>query len=128
MSDFAEIFSTDMLDKIFPREKADEFFEALFGDRNEGAYDISLKYRGNEKDELIFDFNLDQRPGKCLGCSVTYGLPGVFKKHPVINIKSVVDELSGLLDSSYSFEDWRLGNTISVSKEKHLIPLHLKLK
>ena len=128
MSDFAKIFSSEVLDKIFPGEKADEFFEALFGDIDEGAYDISLKYRGNEDKELIFDFNLDQRPGKCLVCSLTYGLPSVFKKHPVININDVVEKLTSLLDDSCSFGEWKLGNTISVNREKHLIPLHLKLE
>ncbi|MCB9480590.1 MAG: pancreas/duodenum homeobox protein 1 [Desulfobacteraceae bacterium] len=127
MAEFEKIFSSEVLNEIFPSEKSDEFFEALFGDSEEGAYDISLKFREKKDNELIFDFSLDQRPGKCLVCSLTYGLPKVFVKHPVINIKEVVNKIASKIDSSNSSLEWEIGNTISVSREKHLIPLHLKL-
>jgi hypothetical protein len=127
MTDFQKIFSSEALNEIFPAEKSDQFFEALYGDSEEGAYDITLSFREEKPKELIFDFNLDQRQGKCLVCSLTYGLPNVFDKHPVINIKEIVNKISGLLGDSVSVKDWKLGNTVSLSREKHLIPLHIKL-
>jgi hypothetical protein len=127
MTEFEKIFSSEVLNEIFPSEKSDEFFEALFGDREEGAYDISLKFREKKDNELIFDFSLDQRPGKCLVCSLTYGLPKVFIKHPVININEVVNRIASKIGKSEPNFEWQLGNTISISREKHLIPLHLKL-
>lgn len=127
MAEFEKIFSSEVLNEIFPAEKSDEFFEALFGDSEEGAYDISLKFREKKDNELIFDFTLDQRPGKCLVCSLTYGLPKVFLKHPVININEVVNKIAYKIGKSDLKANWELGNTISVSREKHLIPLHFKL-
>jgi len=127
MTDFQKIFSSEALNEIFPAEKSDQFFEALYGDSEEGAYDITLSFREERPKELIFDFNLDQRQGKCLVCSLTYGLPNVFDKHPVINIKEIVNKISGLLGDSVSVKDWKLGNTVSLSREKHQIPLHIKL-
>jgi len=38
MTEFEKIFSSEVLNEIFPSEKSDEFFEALFGDSEEGAY------------------------------------------------------------------------------------------
>lgn len=127
MTEFEKIFSSEVLNEIFPSEKSDEFFEALFGDSEEGAYDISLKFREKKDDELIFDFSLDQRPGKCLVCSLTYGLPKVFVKHPVININEVVNKIAEKIGKSKFDHQWQLGNTISVSRNQHLIPLHLKI-
>jgi hypothetical protein len=127
MTEFEKIFSSEVLNEIFPSEKSDEFFEALFGDSEEGAYDISLKFREKKDNELIFDFSLDQRPGKCLVCSLTYGLPKVFVKHPVINISEVVEKIAEKIGKSDSSPEWEIGSTISVSREQHLIPLHLKL-
>ncbi|PID78003.1 MAG: pancreas/duodenum homeobox protein 1 [Deltaproteobacteria bacterium] len=127
MTDYDRIFSSKALEEIFPHEKSDEFFEALFGDSEEGAYDISLHFKGMKDDELNFEFSLDQRPGKCLVCSLTYGLPKVFDKHPVINIKAVAEKLSALIEPSQKLGEWRLGNTISVNSEKHLIPFFIKL-
>ncbi|MGM0418016.1 MAG: pancreas/duodenum homeobox protein 1 [Thermodesulfobacteriota bacterium] len=127
MTDFKKIFSTEALNEIFPAEKSDQFFEALYGDSEEGAYDITLAFREEKPKELIFDFNLVQRQGKCLVCSLTYGLPNVFDKHPVINIKEIVNKISELSGNSVSVKDWKLGNTVSLSREKHQIPLHIKL-
>jgi len=127
MTEFEKIFSSQVLNEIFPSEKSDEFFEALFGDSEEGAYNISLKFREKKEDELVFDFSLDQRPGKCLICSLTYGLPKVFTKHPVININEVVSKITDKIGKLDENPQWKLGNTISVSRQKHLIPLHLKL-
>ncbi|MDY0132287.1 MAG: pancreas/duodenum homeobox protein 1 [Desulforegulaceae bacterium] len=126
MTEIEKIFSSEVLNEIFPSEKSDKFFEALFGDTEDGAYDISLKFREENGQEIVFDFNLDQRPGKCLVCSLTYGLPTVFAKHPVININEIVEKIASKIGKSDLKPEWELGKTISLSKEKHLIPLRLK--
>jgi hypothetical protein len=54
-----ELFSEETLSGIFPGERADAFFEALYGDAEEGAYDIRLVFRRQEKNELSFEFLLE---------------------------------------------------------------------
>ena len=41
---FGDLFPPDTLRKLFPEDRSDQFFEALYGDVEEGAYDISLAY------------------------------------------------------------------------------------
>ena len=88
MDTYTEIFTDDVLRELFPAQRADDFFEALFGDASEGAYDISLVFTGCNEQSNTLHFNLDlhERPGCCLACNLTYGLPEVFSRHPVINI------------------------------------------
>jgi hypothetical protein len=50
---FDEIFSKDVMTEIFPSEKADEFFELLYGDADEGAYDIELSYNGCQSRKML---------------------------------------------------------------------------
>jgi hypothetical protein len=120
-------FSQAELDKIFPPGRADQFFEALFGDAEEGAYDISLVYKGKNEDQLGFEFHLKQRAGKCLACNLTYGLPDVFKRHRVIDIADVVQQIDSLMTNRKRCGDWRLGRTREVSRELHVIPLTIDL-
>ena len=119
-----KIITQDFLDSLLPREKSDQFFEALYGDASEGAYDIRLECISLSSDRIVLAFNLVQRPGKCLVCNLTYGLPTVFQRHPLIDIKGMVRkiEASGLKISS-----WRLGETEENSASLHLIPLYLNL-
>ncbi len=42
MAQYGDIFTEDRLASIFPAERTDDFFEALFGDAEEGSYDIEL--------------------------------------------------------------------------------------
>ena len=63
---FNHIFSQDKLDALFPPERTIQFFEALFGDNDEGAYDIRLAFKFVSENQLHFDFELHQRPGRCL--------------------------------------------------------------
>ena len=70
-----ELFTEDLLKKLMPPEKTDQFFEALFGDADEGAYEISLAYKGGTTQKFEFEFHLTPKPGKCLACNLTYGLP-----------------------------------------------------
>lgn len=125
--DYRQIFTPEVLAGIFPPGRADEFFEALFGDASEGAYDITLVYRGYQPADrkLLFELHLSERPGKCLACNLTYGLPEVFSRHPLLNINGIADELAALLDKNV--REWRLGTTESRSKQLHVIPLTIDL-
>ena len=60
------IFDQRILDEIFPSSRADRFFAALLGDASEGAYDITLAFAGETDDQIDFEFQLKQRPGKRL--------------------------------------------------------------
>jgi hypothetical protein len=127
--DYSRIFSPDVLSRLFPSDRADQFFEALLGDATEGAYDIQLTFRGHDpgKRKLHFQLQLKERPGKCLACNVTYGLPRVFSRHPVINVKGLVREIEALLNGSARCVDWTLHGTEAISRELHVIPFTLTL-
>ncbi|MGD8836901.1 MAG: pancreas/duodenum homeobox protein 1, partial [Desulfobacteraceae bacterium] len=103
--------------------RSDQFFDALFGDASEGAYDIRLAFNAVKGDQLIFHFELHQRPGKCLACNLTYGLPKVFERHPIINTKEVVEQLCGLLNGKGSCSGWKLDKSIEISQALHVVPL-----
>lgn len=120
---FDTIFTPSVLGSLFPEEKADHFFEALLGDVSEGAYDIQLAYKGYDHGTLQFELRMVQRPGKCLGCHLTYGLPEVFSRHPVIDIKGLVNKIGILLNDHGQVGAWRLGATRELSRELHVIPL-----
>lgn len=126
--DYNDIFTPDVLDKLFPADRADLFFDALYGDASEGAYDISLNFKIHRENRLEFELDLTQRPGKCITCSLTYGLPEVFKRHPVINISGLVQEIGRLLDGHAKCIDWQIGFTREVSSELHIIPLNILLE
>jgi hypothetical protein len=125
---YSEIFSQDALALMFPKNRSNSFFDALYGDPTEGAYDISLEFKGHSQDKLHFEFHLKERPGKCLACNVTYGLPQVFSRHPIIDIKGVVQEIDNLLDSGLKCRDWQLGRTREVSRKLHIIPLTINME
>lgn len=129
MSDkiYSEIFTRDALETMFPKNRSNDFFDALYGDPTEGAYDIGLKFKGQGQDRLHFEFHLKERPGKCLACNVTYGLPQVFSRHPIINVKGVVQEIDKLLDGQAKCGDWQLGRTREVSRKLHVVPLTINL-
>jgi hypothetical protein len=121
------LFNPETLHRLFPRERADEFFEALFGDADEGAYDIELAYRGLQGDQLTMELLLHERPGRCLACNLTQGLPQVFNRHPVINIKGLVDEIGNLLKGQATCIDWSLGHTEQRSRSLHIVPIKIRL-
>ncbi|MGE0087520.1 MAG: pancreas/duodenum homeobox protein 1 [Desulfococcaceae bacterium] len=125
----SDTFTADTLEKIFPRDRADRFFDALYCDAGEGAYDIDLDYKGQNPDrkELVFEFRLKQRPGKCLACNLTYGLPQVFSRHPVINVQGLVQEIDRLLNGNGRCGDWRVGRTREISRSLHAVPLIISL-
>lgn len=125
--EFERLFTQDTLRDLFPRDRADLFFEGLYGDLSEGAYDITLVFKGQDRDTLHFEFQLEQRPGKCLACNLTYGLPQVFSRHPIINIKGLVQEINQLLGEQWKCTDWKLGVTREVSRMLHVIPLLISI-
>ncbi len=121
------VLTKENLARIFPKERADDFFEALFGDANEGAYDIELAYRECNEKTLIMDLLLHERPNCCLACNLTQGLPQVFSRHPIINITGIVRELDALFGDDYKCGDWSLGYTEQYSKSVHAIPIKIAL-
>ena len=124
---FNDIFSPDVLEELFPEDRSDRFFDALYGDSTEGAYDIHLEFKAHSQNRLLFELHLAQRPDKCLTCSLTYGLPTVFSRHPVINIKGLVQQIEERLDGQARCSDWQLGATREVSNTRHVIPLVISL-
>ena len=126
MPELTDIFTQERLLELFPPERTEEFFEALFGGAEEGAYDIRLSLRKASKSRLDFLFELHQRGGKCLACNLTLGLPQVFARHPVLNVKGLAAQaakLAGWEDNSWI---WELGRTEEVSSALHVIPFRLE--
>jgi hypothetical protein len=122
------LFSQDKLDAIFPEERTNQFFEALFGDADEGAYDIRLVFNSARANQILFDLELHQRPGRCLACNLTYGLPTVFERHPIINIQGVVDQLTTLMNGQGNSAPWELGRSKEVTRQLHVVPLIINLE
>ena len=124
---YETLFPQHVLDEIFPSDRSDQFFEALFGDASEGAYDIVLTYAGETADQIDFEFQLNQRPGRCLACNLTYGLPEVFMRHPVIDVAGVIRQIDLLMSDGKRCGQWTLGRTREVSRDRHVLPLTVKL-
>ena len=122
------LFTPDTLLRLFPRDRANEFFEALFGDSDEGAYDIELGYRGLQGNELVMELRLHERPGRCLACNLTQGLPQVFSRHPIINLNRLVDNIGELLQGQARCTGWSLGSTEQQSRSLHVVPLKIRLE
>lgn len=122
---YKDIFSDESLKKILPESRSDEFFEALYGDAEEGAYDIKLAFVKADEKNLEFELQLHQRPGKCLACNLTYGLPEVFKRHPLINLGGIVSEIASMAGGEVKVSEWKLGRTTEKSRQLHALPLVL---
>ena len=60
-SDEGVIFPGEVMARIFPPDRSNRFFEALFGDPAEGAFDIRLEYVGSEQNRLTFAFKLKEQ-------------------------------------------------------------------
>ena len=125
---FESIFSQDKLDAIFPPERSNQFFDALLGDPDEGAYDIRLTFKEFRDDRLLFDLELHQRPGKCLACNLTYGLPKVFERHPIIDISGVVEQIGSLMNGHGRPAGWQLGKSQERSRKVHAVPLIIDIQ
>jgi hypothetical protein len=127
-TDFQSLFSDEVLASLFPKQRADAFFEALLGDPDEGAYDIQLRFREHRNDVLAFELALPARPGRCLACNLTWGLPEVLARHPVIDIEGLVKRIGEMLDGRSCPDGWKLGHTRQISRDLHVIPLLVRLK
>ncbi len=124
-----DIFTKDVLENLLPSQLSNDFFEALYGGADEGSYDISLsfiKYDSKQK-TLSFELQLHERPGKCLACNLTYGLPDVFSRHPLLNIKGMVEKIESLLGGEIQCISWELGTTQTPAASMHAIPLTIRL-
>lgn len=123
------IFTRAVLLELLPPQHSDAFFEALYGDTNEGAYDISLAFKDYDpgKRTLAFEIQLHERPGKCLACNLTYGLPEVFTRHPLINVQGMVERIEALLGGDTKCTGWELDHTQTPSDKMHAIPLTIWL-
>lgn len=114
------------LDEIFPAQRANDFFDALFGGAEDGAYDIRLVQREASADHILLAFDLTQRAGKCLVCNLTYGLPQVFQRHPVINVAGIAAAVAQRLQIPTQNLRWSLAPTQEISRELHRIPLRIE--
>lgn len=118
------VFTKEKLEELFPASKTDEFFDALYGEAESGAYDIELAFVEASDERLEFAFYLNQRNGACLACNLTYGLPQVFMRHPIINVKGLVEAIAALAGKTdVTFE---IGRTHEESHARHVIPLVIK--
>lgn len=117
--------SRDTLNKIFPPEKTDEFFDAMYGEAEEGAYDIRLVCKNIEGKQANLVFQLLRRPGKCLKCSITYGLPEVFMKHKVIDLAGVSNAIARELGWTGKLS-WQLGEVMDINEDLQMIPYTLR--
>lgn len=122
-----EIFTQPVLRELFPAQRTADFFEALFGDAEEGAYDIALTFKGGDSRSLNFSLELHERPNRCLACNLTSGLPEVFSRHKVINLDGLVADIEKKLNGKAKCEAWKLGRTQQVSRSLHFIPLQITL-
>ena len=130
LEDFNKLFTRDVLDDLLPPQLSNDISEALYGDATEGAYDISLAFKDydSEQKKLFFELQLHERPGKCLACNLTYGLPKVFSGHPLLNIEGMVEKIESLLDEGTKCIGWELGKTQTPSSSMHAIPLTVKIE
>ena len=122
------VFSQEKLDAIFPPGRSNEFFDALFGDPDEGAYDIRLAFDRAEDNRLHFNFELHQRPGRCLACNLTHGLPKVFERHPIIDVRGIVEQIDALMDHQGRCSGWRLGKSREITRKIHAVPLIIDIE
>jgi len=122
------LFSSEVLLKVFPKERTDEFFEALFGDADEGSYDIELAYKNMDSNSLTLELLLHERPDCCLACNLTQGLPQVFSRHPVIDVDSIVRDIDKLIGDRGTCGEWSLGHTEQRSSSLHVIPIKINIQ
>lgn len=71
MGSYQSVFTPSCLEGLFPaEERTAAFFDALFGDAEDGAYDIRLTFQQRAEgaaEQLEFFFELHQRRGHVSG-------------------------------------------------------------
>lgn len=125
---FKTCFTQEKLDALFPPERANQFFDALLGDADEGAYDIRLTYQDRQENQLRFFMELHQRPGKCLTCNRTHGLPEVFTRHPIINMEGLITQINMLITDKGRCRHWAFKATREISHQLHVVPLVIEFE
>lgn len=117
------------LASLFPPGRDNEFFDALYGGSEDGAFDIRLVFQGvNEaRDEIILAYKLTERPGKCMACSLTTGLPPVFRRHPMINIKGIAEKVAERIGDGWQLKDCDVGHTTPYAPKVNIIPLFIRV-
>lgn len=124
---YHQLFTEATCQKLLPPSRTNEFFEALFGDAEEGSYDIELVYSGATTAALHFEILLRERPGHCLACNLTHGLPEVFSRHPVIDVSGIVERIDEMIGEELRTGQWSLDHTRQKSSALHAIPLTITL-
>ena len=129
-TDYQTLFTAEVMQQLLPLQRADQFFQALYGGLEEGAYDIRLVFKRHDpgRNSLEFELELQERPGKCLACNLTYGLPQVFSRHPVLDLNGVAHEIEKVLQGKVRCRSWSLGRTNPRSQTMHVIPFILTLE
>lgn len=124
-----ELITQEKVTALFPEGKDNEFFDAFYGGAEDGAFDIRFFFEGydHKKSELFFEFRLIERPGKCMRCNLTYGLPEVFERSPIINLKGIINGIGGMLNPYYEIVSFSLGRTTPKSPKINVIPLSIKI-
>ena len=56
--DLNGLFTKDALENLLPPQLSNDFFEALYGDANEGAYNISLFFISYDPEQKRLSFEL----------------------------------------------------------------------
>jgi hypothetical protein len=125
-----ELIKEEKLTELFPKNRDNEFFNAFYGGSEDGAFDIMLSFDNydSQKSELFFEFRLKERPGKCMACHLTYGLPNVFEKSPIINLKGIIKGIDEMLQPYYGVQEYSLGRTIPKAPKINIIPLVVKIR
>lgn len=65
-------------------------------------------------------------PENVLPAILTYGLPQVFQRHPILNVAGVARAVAEKLGWPGDKVRWWLGHTEEVSRSLHVIPLYLE--
>ncbi|MDL2306679.1 pancreas/duodenum homeobox protein 1 [Desulfovibrio sp. OttesenSCG-928-C06] len=121
-----DVFSREWTTEVFPPERTDEFFEALFGDPEDGAYNIELVFTEAQGKRLEFAFNLHRRGSQCLACNLTSGLPKVLDRHPIINAAGIAKQVAARMEAE--LEGWEIARTRQISEALHVVPFFITLK
>ncbi len=111
----------EYLDTLFPASRTNEFFELLFGDADEGAYDIKLTLAEQSENKVVLNYELHGRPNKCLACNLTTGLPNVFMRHPTIATQKTADIIAEKMQ--WGKNTFEIAATKQISTALHIIPL-----
>lgn len=120
-----DVFTSECPNDLFPIQRTNDLFGVLSGDAEEEACDIRLVVDPEEGDdgELHFYFELRQYTGRCLVCNLTYSLPQVFGRHPIINLKGLVSDIASHAGWEPGDVRWHAGTMGSLSGVLYRTPL-----